>query len=225
LNTYPNQWEDLTLCPEFLNRSETFGLIYIFDDLRKPICEGWTLVHIKNDSIEFENLGYESKIEDELNDLKLFIEVFFESELKLESNPSLFIEKKSLTVKGSSTFMQKIILQITKPNAQECKYLLNERMKFSGYWKEDDSDLGEDPFELIFRYGTAGNFMILPNDYHMYHQYGEILPIFPKTKPWLKEFLKQLRISPFVETDPCTFQIFALSDFLYLTDIFRKHSI
>jgi len=72
-------------------------------------------------------MGYES------NGLKLFIEVFFESELKLEIHPSLFIKKKSLNVKGSSMFLQKILLQMTKPNAKECKYL--------------------------FRYGTAENFI------------------------------------------------------------------
>lgn len=225
MNTYPNQWDILTTCPEFLIENKSFGLIYIYDHLQNPISDGWTLIHRTNGTLTFENLGYDSKLKDELNGLKLFIETFFEKDLQLENNPSLSFDKNSLHIKVSLELIQKILLQITKPNAQACKYVLNEHMKFSRYWNEIKSDSEAFKFELNFRYQPNGNFIILPNDYHMEHQYGEVVPIFPETHAWLKEYLKNLPITKFIETDPCTFQILALSEFLYLTDIFRSHKI
>jgi hypothetical protein len=225
LNTYPNEWELLTECPKFLLENKKFGSIYIFDNSLKPICKGWTLIHTFKDSIQFENLGYDSKRKEELNDLKLYIETFFESDLKLESNPSLVIEQNFFIVKVSTELVQKILLQMTRPNAFTCKYSLSEKMKFSGYWNYARPYPEKEEFELTFQYSSKGNFIYLPNDPHMMHQYGEVVPLAPNTYSWLKEYVKELPISPTVETDPCSFQIFKLSDFLYVTDLFREKSI
>lgn len=222
MNDYPDQWQLLSECPEFLYANKKFGSIHIFDNAPLAICSGWTLIHTHEDSIQFENLGLDFKCRNELDALKTFIERFFYTDLQEEIHASLEIIQNVLVVRVRPHLVRRILLQVTKPSADVCKFILSERMHFPGYWNVEDWEHEKQAFELSFEYSSRGCLINLPNDYHMMHQYGAVVSTYPETAAWLKRILNKLPISQCLEIDPCTFQISKLSDFLYLTDRFRE---
>ncbi|MDX1959694.1 MAG: hypothetical protein SFU98_14050 [Leptospiraceae bacterium] len=216
-----HHWEELVDPPVFLTQAKKFGAIYLFDDLKKPLCNGWIQIHNTMEKLTLENLGEPSRVMYELKSIQLFLEYLFEKEILRDIHFKISIEQKCLHILSSESLRNKILLQLTKPNAEECKYSIEEFMNFSGYWNLENSEIDSEPFELKFQYSSSGLRLVLKLDYHAWHSYGEIVPERQGTRPWCNSILKKLEIA-YTEIDPCTFEFGSVGEFLFLSDIFRS---
>lgn len=216
-------WEEIEIAPIFLKQTKQFGVNNLYDDLKRPLSSGWILIHNEKNMLRLENLGTIAKIQNELNAIKFYLEYLFESELRKESHAILKVENNTLVIFADEKLRFKILLQLTKPNANECKYTIEEFMSFPGYWALENFEYEREPFDLKFQYSTSGYRIILREDQHIWRQYGCIQPMNSAMTSWTYEILKKLKI-PSTEIDPCTFNIDSINDFLDLTNIFRERT-
>ncbi|GBF50111.1 hypothetical protein LPTSP4_16350 [Leptospira ryugenii] len=224
MNDYPDRWEELTLCPQFLANNPKFGMVYLYGKEKEKLIDGWCNVYVHSSSLAIENLSDGSKIQEGLASILLFLVESYRFDLQKE--PFYRLEKKGnrIEMQASESCLRKVLLQITKPGPEVCKFTLREEMKFPGYWSASDWEVDREPFSLTFQFSDLGPRIVFPNDYHMMHQYGETVPLYPKSIPWLLALLKTLSIDRFQEVDPCTIQFESLGDFLYLSDLFRERT-
>lgn len=216
-------WEKLEEPPQFLVQMKKIGIIYLLDDKKKNLTNGWILIHNLSNSLRLENLGNPNRVADELKNVQTFIEFYFAKEIQNDSDFRIISDKNYLDIYSEKKLQTLIHLQLTKPNAATCKYTIEEFMKFRGYWNNQNSDVLEDPFDLKFKYSSLGYQVIIKQDYHSWHTYGEIIPADTKILPWLLKIFKDLRID-YKELDACTYEIKSLDAFLSLTDLFRTKS-
>ena len=216
-------WNELVEPPHFLVQIKSFGLISIFDDQKKKLTSGWILIHNRPNFLRLENLGNISRVSSEFQSIQNFIEFYFAREIREDFNFRIMNDKTYLDIYCEKKLQNRVLLQLTKPNADICKYTLDEFMKFRGYWNVQNSDVTDEPFELKFRYSSAGYQIILKQDYHSWHAYGEIIPEDKSIPPWLTKIFKHFRID-YKEIDSCTYSIKSLSAFLELCNLCRSKS-